>query len=154
MYIHGTSAEILLTYKEMAKTMTRNIHQDSPSTTMAELLRTTERERLRSLVEANVEVARQFHADDFQLITPGGHSLSKDEYLSSIASGRINYLVWEPETIAVRLHGQMAIIRYQAKIEIIGGGQRIPLRRYWHTDSYEKRNERWQVVWSQATETK
>jgi len=134
--------------------MTRSIHQDSPSTTMAEFLRTTERERLRSLVEADVEVACQFHADDFQLITPNGNSLSKEEYLDSIVSGRINYLVWEPETIAVRLHGQMAIIRYQAQIEIIGGGQRRPLRRYWHTDSYEERNGQWQVVWSQATEIK
>jgi hypothetical protein len=30
-------------------------------------------------------------------------------------------------------------------------GQRTPLRSFWHTDVYEKRNGRWQVVWSQAT---
>jgi len=121
-------------------------------TAEADLLRATERERLRALVEANMDVARQLHADDFQLISPAGASISKEQYLGGIASGEIDYLVWKPESIDVRLHGQMAIIRYQSQLEIIVGGQKVPLRRYWHTDSYEKRDGRWQVVWSQATE--
>ena len=41
-----------------------------------ETLRATERERLRSLVEADVERARRLHADDFQLVTPAGVVLS------------------------------------------------------------------------------
>ena len=120
----------------------------------ADFLRTTERERLGALVEANMDVAYQLHAEDFQLITPGGSSLSKEQYLEKISSGDINYLLWEPETINVRLHGQMAVIRYQAQIEIITGGKKIPRGRYWHTDYYEKCGGRWQVVWSQATEIK
>ena len=43
-------------------------------------LRTIERERLRSLVEADVERARRLHADDFQLINPAGGALSKDAF--------------------------------------------------------------------------
>ncbi len=94
----------------------------------------------------------QLHADDFQLINPYGIAFSKEQYLGGIASGEIHYLVWEPESIAVRQHGEMAILRYQAQLEIIVSGQKLPLRRFWHTDSYEKRDGRWQVVWSQATE--
>lgn len=120
--------------------------------TEADLIRATERGRLRALVEANMEVARQLHADDFQLINPLGQSLSKEQYLGGIASGDLDYLVWEPESIEVRLYDQAAVIRYQSQLEIVVQGQKVPRQRYWHTDSYEKRNGRWQVVWSQATE--
>jgi len=120
--------------------------------TEADLIRATERNRLRALVEANMEVVRQLHADDFQLINPLGQSLSKEQYLGGIASGDLHYLVWEPESIEVRLYDQAAVIRYQSQLEIVVQGQKVPRQRYWHTDSYEKRNGRWQVVWSQATE--
>ena len=116
-----------------------------------EELRATERRRLRALVEGNMDVAQQLHADDFQLINPAGRSITKGEYLGDIASGAVNYRIWEPEVIAVRLHGSAAVLRYQADTEIIVAGQHFPLRRQWHTDLYEHRDGRWQVVWSQAT---
>ena len=120
----------------------------------ADLIRATERRRLRALVEANVEVARRLHADDFQLINPLGESISKEQYLGGIASGQIDYIVWEPESeIEVRLYGRAAVIRYRSRLEIVVQGRQVPLGRYWHTDSYEKRSGRWQVVWSQATGT-
>jgi len=131
-----------------------NDQTNTSSIAEMELLRATERKRLQSLVEANMEVANQLHADDFQLINPLGGALSKEQYLGWIASGEINYLRWEPEEIAVRQHGELAILRYQAQMEIIVYGQKAPLHRLWHTDAYEKRDGRWQVVWSQATDIK
>jgi hypothetical protein len=87
-----------------------------------------------------------------ELITPGGNALSKADYLGAVASGAIDYQVWEPDSpIEVRLYGLDAVIRYRSHIEIVGGGRKIS-GHYWHTDSYEKRVGRWQVVWSQATE--
>ncbi len=118
----------------------------------ADELRTTERERLRSLVEADVERARRLHADDFQLVNPAGGTLSKDQYLGQIASGELDYLVWEPDAIEVRWYGEAAVLRYQARAQATFAGQKTPLRRFWHTDVYEKRSGRWQVVWSQATQ--
>lgn len=116
-------------------------------------LRAIERERLRSLVDANLEVARRLHADDFQLINPIGGTLSKDEYLGQIASGDIDYLEWEPEQVEVRLHGDAAVIRYRARLKIVVRGMPdAPSGSFWHTDLYEKRNGQWQAVWSQATE--
>ena len=120
----------------------------------SDVIRTLERERLRALVDGNMEVAERLHADDFQLINPLGASYSKAQYLGGIASGQLKYLVWEPESIAVRVHGPAAAIRYQAKLAIVVQGNEVPLKRYWHTDCYEKRDGRWQVVWSQATEIK
>ena len=112
----------------------------------ADLIRATERQRLRALVEANVDVARQLHADDFQLINPRDETFSKDQYLGGIASGEFDYLVWEPESIEVRVYGEGAVIRYRSQLEIVFHGQKVTLRRYWHTDSYQKRNGRWQVA--------
>lgn len=114
-------------------------------------VRATERERLRALVSRDIEAARHLHADDFQLINPLGGTLSKDQYLGAVAAGEINYLVWETESIEVRLYRDMALIRYRSQLEIVVQGQIVPRRHYWHTDAYERRDGRWQVVWSQAT---
>ena len=117
----------------------------------ADLLRATERERLRALVAGDLSRAAQLHADDFQLINPLGGVLSKEQYLGGIDSGQIHYLFWEPGSIGVRVYGQAAVIRYQSQLEIVVQGHHIPRQRYWHTDLYERREGRWQVVWSQAT---
>jgi hypothetical protein len=52
----------------------------------------------------------------------------------------------------VRRKGSTAVLRYQSQLQIPIQGQATPLLRYWHTDYYEKRKGRWQVVWSQATQ--
>lgn len=49
------------------------------------------------------------------------------------------------------MHGKLAILRYQAQMEIIVDGHQSSLHRLWHMDVYEQRGGRWQVVWSQAT---
>jgi hypothetical protein len=127
--------------------------QVGPSAAEADRLRATERERLRALVEADLEVADRLHADDFQLINPSGGVLSKEQYLGGVASGEIDYLVWVPDSpIEVRLYGPVALMRYRSHLDIIVGGRHVGLRGYWHTDSYEQRDGRWQVVWSHATE--
>ena len=116
-------------------------------------IREIERARLHALVEADMETANRLHADDFQLVSPSGRTYSKEEYLSGVASGDIHYLLWEADPeIAVRLHGQAADIRYRSQLQIVFRG-RESIGFYWHTDTYEKNNGQWQVVWSQATQT-
>jgi ketosteroid isomerase-like protein len=116
-------------------------------------IRAAERERLRALVDADVEAAGRLHAEDFQLINPLGGSLSKAEYLGAIASGEIDYLVWKPGDIEVKFYGDAAVIRYQAELQIkVAALPEAPSGRFWHTDVYENRNGQWQVVWSQATQ--
>ena len=125
----------------------RNVQEDRN----AELLRSTERERLNALVTADVERAAQLHTDDFQLINPLGGALSKEQYLGGISSGQIHYLYWEPESIAVRLYADAAVMRYRSELEIVVQGRHIPRQRYWHTDLYERHGGQWQVAWSHAT---
>ncbi|HKN64599.1 MAG TPA: nuclear transport factor 2 family protein [Gaiellaceae bacterium] len=112
-----------------------------------------ERQRLRALVAADLGWADELHAGDFRLVTPGGASLSKAEYLGGVASGAINYLRWEPEEIEARVRANAGCLRYRSTIEIVVEGRELPPTRCWHTDYYERRDGRWQVVWSQATQT-
>jgi hypothetical protein len=114
-------------------------------------LRAIERDRLRAFVAAAIDILEPLHADDFQLINPGGRVLTKDEYLGGVASGQITYLDWEPASeIAVRLYGEAAALRYQSNTTFAVSGETFVLRN-WHIDVYERRDGRWQVVWSQAT---
>jgi len=128
---------------------------EPPLTTgpLVEAIRAIEHQRLAALVSGAIEAARRLHADDFQLISPFGDVIGREEYLGGLASGRFDYVIWEPGPISVRLNGDSAIVRYQARAVVAVGGQKQPEHRYWHTDYYEQRSGRWQVVWSQATET-
>ena len=110
-----------------------------------------ERQRLAALVAADIDLARSLHADDYQLVTPGGASLSREEYLDGIATGDLDYLVFEPASeIAVRIYDRAAAVRYQARIEVLVSGQ-LDSGMFWHTDIHELRDGRWLAVWSQAT---
>ena len=115
-------------------------------------VREIERQRLRALVMGDLAAADLLHADDFQLITPSGRTLSKQDYLGGIASGHLNYRLWEIDSeIEVRLYEDVALIRYRSQLHMsLDGGEGEPLP-FWHTDSYEWRDGRWQLVWSQAT---
>ena len=82
-----------------------------------------------------------------------GDTYSKDEYLGDVASGEIDYLQWDPEEVEARVRGDAGCVRYRSTIRIVVGGQELEPGRYWHTDFYERRSGRWQVIWSQATKT-
>jgi hypothetical protein len=115
--------------------------------------RELERVRLRALVERDLVTARTLHAPDYQLITPGGRSLSGAAYLGDIESGALRYEVFEPDSeIAVVQLGGGVAVRYVARIEVHFGGGGSDGGRFWHTDLYRLRDGAWQVVWSQATE--
>lgn len=111
----------------------------------ADVIRATERERLRALLGHDLDRASKLHASDFELITPTGDVLSKEAYIDSGAA--FAYTAWKPiSPIRVRVYGDAAVIRYESDLTIHGNRGHD-----WHTDLYEKRDGRWQVVWSQAT---
>jgi hypothetical protein len=112
-----------------------------------------ERARLRALVDADIEAAGPLHAEDYQLVTPNGSDLTKDDYLGLIGSGELRYRVFEAASDITVLgsdgdgDGAVAVLRYQARISF----DDHPGLLCWHTDCYRRRDGRWQVVWSQAT---
>lgn len=91
------------------------------------------------------------HAEDYELVSPGGKVLDRSTYLGGIATGELDYHVFEAaSTIRVKLSPEMGLVRYQARIEIEwAGGHNGGL--FWHTDMYQCRGDHWKAVWSQAT---
>jgi len=117
----------------------------------ANRIRAVERQRLAALVAGDTTAAGPLHAMEFQLINPLGESLSRAQYLGGVSSGELDYQMWRPDSIAIHLYHDAAVIRYQSDLAIIVRGDTVPVGRYWHTDLYEKRRGEWQIVWSQAT---
>ncbi len=128
------------------------IHSQENDESIKNTIRNVERQRLKALVQGDIATARRLHADDFQLISPDGSVFSKEQYLSSIESGKLDYKVWDPGEITVRLYGNAAVIRYKdLKWDLFFEGEHLKYTAGWHTDLYEKRKGQWQVVWSQAS---
>ncbi|WP_309105991.1 nuclear transport factor 2 family protein [Arthrobacter sp.] len=123
----------------------------TPANLEAERIRSVERSRLKALVDADIQAADSLHSSDFQLVTPIGALLNKEQYLGAIATGQISYKSWEPGPIDVRHSGRFATVRYRADLEVIFGGHHVAQTGYWHTDTYELNDGEWQAVWSQAT---
>jgi hypothetical protein len=104
-------------------------HASSAQAT-ADVIRATERQRLRALLRHDLDTAEKLHASDFELINPLGETVSREAYIDS--GDAFQYTEWKPITpIRVRLHDDSAIIRYESEIELHG-----TRGHYWHTDLY------------------
>lgn len=106
-----------------------------------------ERRRTTALVQRDLPVIEELHAPEYELVTPRGRVFSRAEYIAAIAREPF-YSGWEANDIRVRIRGDMAVLRYKATIRFPSGRQFV----VWHLDTYEKRANGWQAVWSQATE--
>ncbi len=83
----------------------------------ADAVRSVAHERSSSLITGNMEVARQLHAEEFQLVTPLGAVFSKEEYLGAVAAGQLHYLAIELDSpIDVRMYDDVALVRYRSQI--------------------------------------
>jgi hypothetical protein len=123
----------------------------SSRVSQADRLRTLERTRLQALVDGDTAAARKLTAPDFQLINPAGVALTRGDFLGAIEAGDLDFLVQETTSpIAVRMHGNMAALRYESSFDLVVGGTRLT-HAGWTTSIYERRHGRWQVVWAQTT---
>ena len=115
---------------------------------MTDYFRELERSRIRALVGRDMELLWRLHAEEYQLVTPSGRTFGRERYLREIETGDLHYRRWEAGPIEVRAAERMAIVRYQATLELgSAGGPGTPLQ-CWHTDSYELKHGQWQAVWS------
>jgi len=121
------------------------------SSSQAERLRAIETTRLQALVDADTATARKLTAPDFQLINPAGAVLSRDDFLGGVAAGAIDFSALDTiSPIAVRMSGNSASLRYQARFDLVVGGTHLT-HDAWTTALYERRDGHWQIVWGQTT---
>lgn len=63
-----------------------------------------------------------------------------------------DYVAWEAGEIAVKLRGDLAVIRYRdVRFDVNSGGRPVHRGPMYHTNVYERRGGQWQAVWSQAS---
>lgn len=120
-----------------------------------DILRDTERRRLRALVEADGAVLDALHAEEFVLVHPSGGVWSRDYYLGGVLSGEIGYRRFEPvSAIEAMIDGGLAVIRYRSMIDIHVRGRSAGELSCWHMDTFRRADPEapWRAVWSQATE--
>jgi Domain of unknown function (DUF4440) len=124
----------------------------SSATASAAEVRALEVTRLKALVAADLPILRRIHANDFELVTADGSVLTKSGALDAVGTGDLDYLTFSPVSeIRVRVHGDSAMVRYKSRIDVRSVDTGRVTHYAWHTDLYERREGRWQVVWSQAT---
>ena len=100
----------------------------------ADFIREVETTRTRALVERDMALLWQLHVPEYQLITPPGRTYTRERYLGEIESGTLRYLRWEHSAMNVRVSERMAIVRYQATLELDSGDGRGTPFACWHTD--------------------
>ena len=120
--------------------------ESPPGAPADDFFRALELRRTQALVARTMDILEQLHAPEYQLVTPSGRIFERRSYLAAIADGPF-YSRWDAKDIVVRRSQDMAIVRYQARLEFPSGNALD----CWHTDSYELRAGQWQAVWSQAT---
>lgn len=116
----------------------------------ASQVRTAERTLLRAAVDGDTHTAGTLLAPDLQLIDVTGTAETHADYLASIGGG-VDFVTLKPiEPISVRVHGDSAVARVKLKFKVVAQGQTVQ-HEGWTTDLFERRDDRWQLVWSQTT---
>ena len=93
---------------------------------MTDYFRALEGSRIRALLDRNMELLWRLHAEEYQLVTPSGRTFGRERYLREIESGNLQYWRWEAGPIEVRATDRMAIVRYQATLELGSAGYQPP----------------------------
>src|SRR5882672_6298332 len=86
----------------------------------ADFFRSLEVKRTQALVARDMPEIERLHASDYELISPPGRVMTRERYLSLLASAPF-YAKWEHGAMRVRLSEGMAAIRYQARITFPSG---------------------------------
>jgi len=116
----------------------------------ADQVRTAERTLLRAAVAGDTRTAGALLAPDLQLIDVTGTAETRADYLANIGGG-VDFVTITPiKPISVRMLGDSAVARLKLKFKVVAHGQTVQ-HGGWTTDLWERRDGRWQVVWSQTT---
>jgi hypothetical protein len=116
----------------------------------ANQVRAAELAHLHAAVDADTAKDSQLLAPHFQLIDVLGTAETRAGYLATIGGG-VDFLTLKPVSpIKARLYGNTAVARFQAAFDLVVGPDRLK-HRGWTTDLLERRQGKWQLVWSQTT---
>ena len=95
-------------------------------------------------------------ADDFTITFPNGSMQSKTQILASLKSPRPagRSIKFHTEDVQARVYGDTVILIGRVVMQYQRDGQTVSKEEQRYTDTYVKRNGRWQVVASHLSNTK
>jgi Domain of unknown function (DUF4440) len=115
-------------------------------------LQEIEKLRMRAVVGADMRVLDRLHAADYQAVPPPGNRLDREQFLTAVATGDLDFLAYEAVLpIEVRLYDKAAVLSYRSRIDVVAIGEGRFTHESWHTCVYELRDGRWQLVREQTT---
>jgi Domain of unknown function (DUF4440) len=148
--IRLTAFVVLIAALAVVASAAANRTATGATSSAANQVRAAELALLRAAVDADAARADQLLAPDFQQIDVLGATESRADYLATIGGG-VDFVTLKPVSpIKVRLYGNAAIARFQAAFDVVAGPDRVK-HRGWTTGLFERRQGKWQLVWSQTT---
>lgn len=126
--------------------------QESP----ADAVKKLERAWLDAYEQLDTKAMDAIVADDFTITFPNGSVQSKAQVLASLKGPRPagRSIKFHTEDVQARVYGDTVILTGRVVTQYQRDGQTVSKEEQRYTDTYVKRNGRWQVVASHLSNTK
>lgn len=111
---------------------------------------TTDNVRIKARESADVKTMSKIYADDYTLVTAEGDIRTKDDQISELRSGQLQFRPIELLERTVRIYNSTAIVQSHERSIIIRNGRDIG-GDFRANRVYVKRNGQWQLVLTQVT---
>ncbi|HTU67044.1 MAG TPA: nuclear transport factor 2 family protein [Steroidobacteraceae bacterium] len=113
-------------------------------------LKAAEAARFKAQVDADSKALGQLLDDDLEYVHSNGEVNTKKEFIDSLTSGKRDYVATTFDILGVRVLGDVAIIRGNAKVTVADNGKSRDLE-LGYTDIWVWKNEHWQMTaWRSA----
>lgn len=106
--------------------------------------------RFAAMLQNDLTTLETLLADDLTYTHSNGLAESKAQFLESLRSGKLRYLAAERSDLAVRLHGDTAVVtgRAEMKVSSPGGKLELPVR---FTEVWVRSGGAWRLTAWQST---
>ncbi len=101
--------------------------------------------RFKAMVDEDVELLERFLTDDLTYAHTTGITETKTEFLSTIASGRIDYIAIVPSEVVVRVYGDVAVLTGLARLRGAVGDREVGFTLRF-LDVSRRVGDNWQLV--------
>ena len=110
----------------------------------------TDDARIKARTSGDIQTMSKIYADDYTLVTAEGDIRTKDDQLSELRSGQLQFRPVELLERTVRIYDNTAIVQSHERSIIIRNGRDIG-GDFRANRVYIRRDGRWQLVLTQAT---
>lgn len=124
--------------------------QASGTSGVEDLIKKQEQNWAQATVKDGAAAVDQFEADDIITTDPGGRVTDKAQDKKDLSSGDLKFQSMELSDLNVHVYGNTAVAAGTNNLKGTYKGQDISAK-YRFTDTWVKRNGKWQVVSSQST---